>query len=140
MLSQNYVIQFILEKGSNEDRGLVIDRLHGHMIPMSKHKFASNVCEKALSNANADQRKQLIEEIVLHRSDGMNPIVTMIKDQYASMFELFFAISLAYHLPRLRSPTSLTGGTRRTLDHSGRSCSTATIDHAAVYKSFWQTH
>lgn len=80
----NYVIQFILEKGSVHDRDRVIQNLTGYMLPMSKHKFASNVCEKALQAANTEQRRGLIEEISLMRPDGMNPIITMIKDQYAN--------------------------------------------------------
>jgi pumilio RNA-binding family len=67
------------------DRDRVIQNLTGHMLPMSKHKFASNVCEKALKAASVEQRRVLIEEISLMRPDGMNPIITMIKDQYASM-------------------------------------------------------
>jgi pumilio RNA-binding family len=85
IMYQNYVIQFILDKGSMHDRDRVIQNLTGHMLPMSKHKFASNVCEKALKAASVEQRRVLIEEISLMRPDGMNPIITMIKDQYASM-------------------------------------------------------
>ncbi|KAG8759083.1 mRNA binding protein puf3 [Serendipita sp. 396] len=80
----NYVCQFILEKGSAYDRNRVIDTLTGSMLPMSKHKFASNVCEKAIINSSPEQRRTLIEEISLQRPDGMNPMVTMIKDQYAN--------------------------------------------------------
>lgn len=81
---QNYVVQFMLEKGSPHDRSRLITTLTGHMLPMSKHKYASNVCEKAIVAASGDQRKALIKEISLPRPDGMNPMITMIKDQFAS--------------------------------------------------------
>lgn len=98
ILRQNYVVQFILENGTESDRTLVIERLVGRMVQMSKHKFASNVCEKALTVANSHQLKQLVEEIMLPRSDGMNPIITMIKDQYASMCLLFLSPSIVSEL------------------------------------------
>jgi hypothetical protein len=40
--------------------------------------------EKAILVASGDQRKTLIKEISLPRADGMNPMITMIKDQFAS--------------------------------------------------------
>lgn len=78
-------MQYILEKGAPQDRDQVIQKLIGHMLQMSKHKFASNVCEKAVLNASPAQKDILVREISVIRPDGMNPIITMIKDQYASM-------------------------------------------------------
>lgn len=77
-------MQYMLEKGAPQDRDQIIQRLVGNMLPMSKHKFASNVCEKAILNASTAQKEILVKEISLTRPDGMNPIITMIKDQYAS--------------------------------------------------------
>ena len=51
---------------------------------MSRHKFASNVCEKALVTADSESRRLLIEEIMSPKQDGVSPIVTMMKDQFAS--------------------------------------------------------
>jgi len=42
--------------------------------------------EKAILAASGDQRKTLIKEISLQRPDGMNPMITMIKDQFASEY------------------------------------------------------
>lgn len=53
---------------------------------MARHKFASNVCEKALVTADSETRRLLIEEIMTPKQDGPNPIMTMMKDQFASMF------------------------------------------------------
>jgi hypothetical protein len=81
---QNYVVQFVLENGQEQDRLGVIAQLRGRMLQMSRHKFASNVCEKALVTANPDSRRQMIEEMMRMRQDGSSPVVSMMKDQYAS--------------------------------------------------------
>lgn len=83
-LFKNYVVQFVLENGPVQDRLLIISKLRGQMLQMAKHKFASNVCEKALVTADPDNRRALIEEIMVPKADGVSPIVTMMKDQYAS--------------------------------------------------------
>lgn len=62
----------------------MISKLKGQMLAMSKHKFASNVCEKALVMASPDDRRALIQEIMTPNLDGMSPIVIMMKDQFAS--------------------------------------------------------
>ncbi|EIM90053.1 ARM repeat-containing protein [Stereum hirsutum FP-91666 SS1] len=80
----NYVIQYVLEHGKPQDRNLIINQLRGQMMAMSRHKFASNVCEKALVTADSASRRQLIDEIMVPRHDGASPIITMMKDQYAN--------------------------------------------------------
>ncbi|KAI0062274.1 ARM repeat-containing protein [Artomyces pyxidatus] len=80
----NYVVQFILEYGKPHDRALVISKLRGQMLHMSRHKFASNVCEKALVTADSESRRLLIEEIMTPKHDGVSPLVTMMKDQFAN--------------------------------------------------------
>lgn len=77
-------MQFVLENGPAQDRNLIIAKLRGQMLQMAKHKFASNVCEKALVTADSENRRLLIEEIMTPKADGVSPIVTMMKDQYAS--------------------------------------------------------
>ncbi|KIY43535.1 ARM repeat-containing protein [Fistulina hepatica ATCC 64428] len=80
----NYVIQFVLEHGEPHDRQLVISRLRGQMLAMARHKFASNVCEKALVCADPESRHQLIEEIMTPNKEGVSPIAMMMKDQFAN--------------------------------------------------------
>ncbi|KAK7014832.1 kinesin heavy chain [Favolaschia claudopus] len=82
----NYVIQFILEQGRSEDKALIVAQLRGRLLFMARHKFASNVCEKALLNANPDARRALIDEIMAPPSkpDAVSPIVIMMKDQYGN--------------------------------------------------------
>ena len=80
------MIQFVLEHGQLQDQALVISRLRGQMLPMARHKFASNVCEKALVTTDALTRSILIDEIMTPKQDGVSPIVTMMKDQFASEY------------------------------------------------------
>jgi len=77
-------VQFVLEHGKPQDRAAIISKLHGQMLHMSRHKFASNVCEKALITADSDNRRTLIEEIMATKQDGISPIMTMMKDQFAN--------------------------------------------------------
>lgn len=77
-------MQYVLEYGKQHDRALVISKLRGQMLHMSRHKFASNVCEKALLTADPESRRALIQEIMASKQDGISPIATMMKDQYAS--------------------------------------------------------
>jgi pumilio RNA-binding family len=77
-------VQFVLEHGTLQDRSLIVMKLRGQMLNMARHKFASNVCEKALVTADPENRRLLIEEIMLPKQDGVSPIVTMMKDQFAS--------------------------------------------------------
>ena len=94
----------------------MISKLRGQMLNMSRHKFASNVCEKALVTADPESRRLLIEEIMSPKQDGVSPIVTMMKDQFASkpsqQVLRLASISDGPHI-RLRSPTSSLGLRRR---------------------------
>ena len=66
----NYVIQHILEKGKNADRALIIDKIRGQVLPLSKHKFASNVVEKCVAHGNKTERRDLIAEVIETKADG----------------------------------------------------------------------
>ena len=102
-------MQFVLEHGTAHDRSLMISKLRGQMLNMSRHKFASNVCEKALVTADSESRRLLIEEIMSPKQDGVSPIVTMMKDQFASKLTLRIpklAPISDGHSCRLCSPTS----------------------------------
>ncbi|KAF7976321.1 hypothetical protein HWV62_7040 [Athelia sp. TMB] len=80
----NYVIQFVLEHGQPQDKALVINKLRGQMLQMARHKFASNVCEKALVTADSATRSMLIDEIMALKQEGSGAVVQMMKDQFAN--------------------------------------------------------
>jgi pumilio RNA-binding family len=60
---------------------------------MSRHKSASNVCEKALIAADPTRRRLLIEELLVPGSGGVIPVSVMMKDQFAN-YVLQKALSL----------------------------------------------
>ncbi|KAI9065180.1 ARM repeat-containing protein [Trametes sanguinea] len=80
----NYVVQFVLEHGKPQDRAMIISKLTGQMYNMAKHKFASNVCEKALMTADPDSRRKLIDEIMTPKQDGLSPIMGLMKDSFGN--------------------------------------------------------
>lgn len=59
----NYVIQHLLEKGSEEDKDNVVRSLQGRLSELSCHKFASNVIEKCIQSATLDQFLRMTQEI-----------------------------------------------------------------------------
>lgn len=63
---------------------MIISKLTGQMYNMAKHKFASNVCEKALVCADPESRRQLIDEIMTPKQDGLSPIMGLMKDSFGS--------------------------------------------------------
>lgn len=65
----NYVIQHVLEHGSPQERMQVVTRLAPEIVPMSMHKFASNVVEKCLTYCSATERDVLVS--ILGERGGM---------------------------------------------------------------------
>ncbi|KAG0288750.1 mRNA binding protein puf3, partial [Dissophora globulifera] len=61
----NYVIQHILERGKASEKSLVISKVTGQVLPLSKHKFASNVVEKCVAFGSKAERHKLIEEVLV---------------------------------------------------------------------------
>ncbi|TFK42565.1 armadillo-type protein [Crucibulum laeve] len=81
----NYVVQFLLEHGKPQDKALVVVKLRGQLLYLARHKFASNVCERALLSADIDSRRMLIDEIMMNRpGDGFNLITALMRDQYGN--------------------------------------------------------
>ncbi|KAF9289874.1 mRNA binding protein puf3 [Mortierella antarctica] len=80
----NYVIQHILERGKPVEKSLVVSKVVGQVLVLSKHKFASNVVEKCVAYGSKTDRQRLIEEVITTRPDGSSPLVLMMKDQFAN--------------------------------------------------------
>jgi len=55
--------QHVLEHGEFNDRQAILRQLHGHIVGMSQHKFASNVVEKLLQLSDSDTRNMMLNEI-----------------------------------------------------------------------------
>ncbi|DBA84677.1 TPA: hypothetical protein ACH3X1_006032 [Trebouxia sp. C0004] len=79
----NYVIQHMLEHGPASARQEIIEKLHGQVVRLSQHKFASNVIEKCLQYGDSNSRLASVQE-VLGSSDGESALQVMTKDQYAN--------------------------------------------------------
>ncbi|TIB69348.1 hypothetical protein E3P77_00510 [Wallemia ichthyophaga] len=82
----NYVIQYLLEFGDDSDRSRIIVKINHRFFELARHKFASNVCEKALIRAGENDREMLIHRLV-DRSDGgasLDGIPALMKDQYGN--------------------------------------------------------
>jgi len=80
----NYVIQHVLEHGEPEDKSLVISKVMGQILILSKHKFASNVIEKCVTNGTREERQKMIDEVIKVKSDGSSDLINMMKDQFAN--------------------------------------------------------
>ncbi|KAL8458902.1 hypothetical protein ACS0TY_035576 [Phlomoides rotata] len=79
----NYVTQHVLARGEPFERSRIINKLLGKIVPMSQHKYASNVVEKCLEYGGTAERELLIEEI-LTQSDESDNLLAMMKDQFAN--------------------------------------------------------
>jgi len=80
----NYVIQHVLEHGKPEDKSLVISKVMGQILTLSKHKFASNVIEKCVTNGTKAERQKMIDEVIQVKPDGSSDLISMMKDQFAN--------------------------------------------------------
>ena len=48
----NYVIQHVIEHGSEQNKEIVVNSIAMNLLMMSKQKFSSNVIEKALEKCS----------------------------------------------------------------------------------------
>ncbi|GAV91535.1 PUF domain-containing protein/NABP domain-containing protein [Cephalotus follicularis] len=79
----NYVVQHVLEHGKPHERTCIIKKLSGQIVQMSQQKFASNVIEKCLTFGTAQERLNLVNEM-LGSTDENEPLQAMMKDQFAN--------------------------------------------------------
>lgn len=83
-------LQHVLERGKPHERSQIISKLTGKIVPMSQHKYASNVVEKCLEHGDAAEREFLIDEILVQSEDNDNLLV--------SYLERFYTICAADYL------------------------------------------
>ena len=77
----NYVVQHILQHGSNEHVAIVFDALKYQVYQCSQHKFASNVMEKLYHRANTNQRRELFA--ILSEPDTDTPCQEQLNQRIA---------------------------------------------------------
>ncbi|OCF36398.1 pumilio 2 [Kwoniella heveanensis BCC8398] len=80
----NYVVQSVIVEGLPVDRDKVINVIKGNVLRLARHKFASNVVEKAIIHANEADRKILIDELVEARADGTNQVGMLLRDAFGN--------------------------------------------------------
>ncbi len=80
----NYVVQHIIEKGEPRDRRMVVSIVQQQILNFSKHKFASNVVEKCIENADEDQKADIFRRLVEPNELGQTPVLGLLRDQYGN--------------------------------------------------------
>jgi pumilio RNA-binding family len=60
----NYVMQYLITHGSTDDSSRVVAIIKGSVLAASRHKFSSNVVEKCIVFATAEDRAALIQEVL----------------------------------------------------------------------------
>lgn len=93
----NYVIQHILQQNDNNSfpemratKQVIVDTVSQNVVELSKHKFASNVVEKAVIYGSPAQKALIMSKIVpqseLHAKDleDSAPMILMMRDQFAN--------------------------------------------------------
>jgi len=60
----NYVTQHVLEHGNRKDKSAIVAKMKGQILPLSQHKFASNVIEKCVEFGTAQERAAILKEIL----------------------------------------------------------------------------
>jgi hypothetical protein len=61
---------------------------------VARHKFASNVIEKALQHGDRTQREEMIDELIGEQADGTNQVYKLLKDGYGN-----FPIQVSFLVP-----------------------------------------
>jgi len=62
------------------------------MVPLSRQKYASNVCEEALKHAEPGVRREMIQHFIIpyqYAIGGQMFIASLVKDQFASTSSFF---------------------------------------------------
>jgi len=51
---------------------------------VSRHKFASNVCEKALIHCRPEDRRELVDELIDVKPDGTTNVPMLLRDAFGN--------------------------------------------------------
>lgn len=78
------MIQWVIEKGDKPDRSQVIAKINGQVLALAQQKFASNVIEKCVTQADDQERSRLIDEVLAPAADGSSVVKAMLVHPYAN--------------------------------------------------------
>ncbi|KAL4948405.1 armadillo-type protein [Aspergillus filifer] len=80
----NYVIQHVIQRGEEPDRAAMIEVVMHKLLSHSKHKFASNVVEKAIEHGNSTQSDAIMRELTSAETITDNQLYGLMIDQYGN--------------------------------------------------------
>ncbi|KAI5171406.1 pumilio RNA-binding family [Nematocida sp. LUAm3] len=80
----NYVIQHILEKGTEEHKRRIIENFIEKLPEYSTHKFASNVMEKCVLCGTQDARKKMLSQLMQQKPGKENMLITISSDKFGN--------------------------------------------------------
>lgn len=80
----NYVTQHIIQYGEPADQARMIEAVRQNLVSYAKQKFASNVVEKCIIFGNEAQRRDIMLQLCVRDSEGVNSLTFMIKDNYGN--------------------------------------------------------
>lgn len=75
----NYVVQYIIDLNEPMFTEPAVQRFHGRIPQLSRHKFSSNVIEKCLRCASNDSKDMIVEELLIP-----GEMERLIRDSYAN--------------------------------------------------------
>lgn len=87
--------QHVLEKGKEEERNQIIEKLAGQVVSMSQNKYASNVIERCFQCAGPTHRDLLIRQII-QQTDGNDALLVCVPLQLLSLLAWLFIISSSH--------------------------------------------
>ncbi|EAU88525.2 pumilio [Coprinopsis cinerea okayama7 len=90
----NYVIQHILQDGKTSEKEEIFHQIRGRVLRLARHKYASNVLEKALTHAPPLIRHAIIEEMLTTVKGFPKGVWQLMNDQYGN-YVLQKALTLA---------------------------------------------
>jgi hypothetical protein len=59
----NYVMQHLLEQGTDEQRLVIIEACVNDLLPLARHKFASNVVERCIVYGLPEHRRSIVDYV-----------------------------------------------------------------------------
>lgn len=66
----NYLMQFILEKGPQEEKEILFQVLKKNFIKFSLDKFASNVTEKSIIHSSSEFKEEIVDILISNYYDN----------------------------------------------------------------------
>lgn len=81
----NYVVSHVLEMGCHEDKVYIINEILDEIVPLSLHKFGSNVVEKCLFYSPKAMKEKVLDKVInVPITNSPFTLVEMMNNKYAN--------------------------------------------------------